>query len=131
MRDHHEGLTLIAHAAGDRMAGSRREAAQLIDLRHDVEKDRLSALLRKRFDDSSPPRIPPADRQAADSLQRLDQDAYAPAFFGWVIRHHQGAVRMIDSYRPRLRDPRVRELADSLRQRELREIEEIRKLTGQ
>lgn len=130
MLSHHQGLTLVTHTAADRLEGPARREAQLIDLRQDVEKDRLTALLRKRFQDSIPPRVDPEEIAAADSLQRLTGPEYTRAFYGWVLQHHRSGVRLIDTYRPLLRDPQVQELADSVRARQTREITQILQLSG-
>ncbi len=122
MLEHHAGLTSIVHAAAACTDGvAVREEARLIDLRHDVEKDRLRAALRREFADSPSPTAPTAFQAEADSLARLAGCEYERAFRERVVAHHREAVRMIDAYLPLARRSRVRQLAESIRENQLRE----------
>ena len=126
MLEHHSSLTLISHAAAEQASSQEaRRAAQYIDLRHDVERDRLRRLLRREFRDTLMPPVQPRGQSVADSLALLSGTEYDRAFREWVLAHHREAVRMIDGYLPRLRRPGVTSLAQEIRENQLREIREL------
>jgi predicted outer membrane protein len=126
MLDHHAGLTRISHAAIERAGGAKtRNAARYVDLRHDVERDRIRRILRREFRDSSAAQPLPEHSAAGDSLALLSGREYDRAFQEWVIAHHREALRMIETYLPRLRRSDVKALARDIRENQLREITEL------
>lgn len=126
MLNHHAGLTLISHAAIERAHDEEtRNAARYVDLRHDVERDRLRRILREEFGDSTPARVLPEHSVAADSLAILSGGEYDRAFRHWVVAHHREALRMIENALPGLRRFDVRSLAREIRENQLRELTEL------
>lgn len=106
MLDHHAGLTLVTHAAiewtGD---AAGLEDARFIDLRPDVERDRLAGILRREFGASYAP-----------TVLQVHQV---------MVAHRREAGHMIDEFMPRLHDQEVRSLAGEIRANQIREIAEL------
>lgn len=72
MLEHHASLILVSCAAAEQASTQdARRAAEYIDLRHDVERDRMRSILRREFGDTVRPPVPPRDKTLGDSLTLL------------------------------------------------------------
>ena len=128
MLAHHAALTAISHTAARNAADpAARKQAGLVDVRHDTEKDRLRALLRTEFADSTEAVVLPEHQAVADSLARHTAGAYSRAFRDRVILLDREAVAQVDTFLPHAKRPRVRQLAQDIRATRLREIADLQR----
>ena len=124
MRDQLAGMARIAHAAEERAPDdAARDRAERIDLRFDVELDRIRRLLRSEFADSAAPTPLPGHLALADSLAELPDAQMGSTFRDLVAAHNREVIRITDGYLPSAASPRVRALAEALRARAVQELE--------
>ena len=135
MRDQNAGILLITHAAERRAeqesGGPDRDRIELLDLREDVEHDRVLRHLRDEYGDSTAPLPPKESHVLVDSMTRLSGGAYDRAFHGAVVQHHRAVIGHIDGYLPVAVDRRVRALAEQIRGEKLRDMEALRELVDE
>ena len=124
MSDHHEGLILMVHKTlAHKGPLAVTDEAKKLDQEQDDELDRMKNALRGEFNVASyTPKAMPEHQAMADSLGKLSGAAYDRQFREDVIKHHQEAIAMIDSYMPRLTHADVKTMAERMRATQMREI---------
>lgn len=125
MADLHEGIIRLAHAAMQTRHAHRMgdDPALSADAFQDPVRDTIVALLRGLYHDPHAPTPSVVDRNAADSIMRLPEAAFGPAFHTFMLQHAAAEVALIDRMRPALRNEAVRHLADQLRTAHHRELD--------
>ena len=98
------------------------DAAKKLDQEQDDEVDRMKNALRGEFNVAYTPKAMPEHQAMADSLGKLSGAAYDRQFREAVIKHHQEAIAMIDSYTPRLTHADVKTMAKRMRATQMGEI---------
>lgn len=124
MIDHHEGLIYLVHEAMQRPISKKaHEVLDVFDMTEDAEKREMSEVLRSLSGDSHEAAPTKRDRNAVDSVLRQSGsptfDRIASAF---IVSHHRRGIKLVDAFLPRIKRPRVRELAVAIRRKESREI---------
>lgn len=124
MIDHHEGLIYLVHGAMQRtISKSAHEVLDRFDLTEDAEKQEMVQALQSFFAESYSGRPTAHDKMEADSLLlQVDSPTFDRMASAFVVTHHRRGVQLIDRYLDRIQRPRVRELAVTMRRKEMREI---------
>lgn len=131
MSDHHKGLIAIVHEAVDRKEPLtvRSEATEL-DAKQDVELDQMVTMLEQHYHDAYAPKITANNKAMLDSLTPKTGAAYDRAFREDVIRHHRDGIAMIDQFTPRLTDPKLKSMAETMKANQQRDIAMLQKKLG-
>ena len=128
MSDHHKGLIAMAHQAKDRAGiGTASADATKLDAKQDAELDTMVTMLEKDYKDPYAPRIIPDNQAMLASLTPKQGKDYERTFYENVIKHHKGAVAMIDDYLPRAKKPSVKQMAERMKAEQSREIDQFQK----
>ena len=124
MIDHHEGLIYLVHEAMQRtISKSAHEVLDRFDVTEDAEKQEMAQALESSFAESYSGKPTAHDKMEADSLLlRVDSPSFDRMASAFVVAHHRRGVQLIDRYLDRIERPRVRELAVTMRRKEMREI---------
>lgn len=132
MSDHHRGMIALAHATVDRKDASAgvREDARKFDAKQDAELDSMTTMLEQSFKDAHTPKIMPEHKAMIDSTLAKKGPAFDRAFRETVIKHHQGAIQMVDDYLPKLSDAKLKTMAQRMRSDQQREIAELERKLG-
>ncbi len=132
MSDHHKGLIALAHETMDRKgaAASVREDASKMDKKQDAELDTMTTMLEQTFKDAYAPKVMPENKTMNDSTLAKTGPAFDRAFRETVIMHHQEGIKMMDEYLPKLTDPKVKSMAQRMRNDQTREIAELQAKVG-
>lgn len=128
MSDHHEGLILLAHETLEHKGPlAVKDEAKKLDSEQDDELDRMKTALKGEFNVASySPTALPEHQAMADSLGKLSGASYDRQFREDVIKHHQEAVAMIDSYMPRMTHADIKTMAERMRANQTKEIEQFK-----
>ena len=124
MIDHHEGLIYLVHEAMQRPISKKaHDVLDGFDVTEDAEKREMSEVLRSLSGNSYQGAPTKRDKRSADSVLRQSGsptfDRLASIF---VVSHHRRGIQLVDAFLPRIRRPRVRELAVTIRRKERREM---------
>ncbi|MDB4883732.1 MAG: hypothetical protein JWL95_2498 [Gemmatimonadetes bacterium] len=132
MSDHHKGMIALAHATIDRKdaSASVRAEARTFDRKQDAELDTMTTMLEQSFKDPYTPKITPENQAMIDSTLAKTGPAFDRAFRETVIKHHQGAVKMVDEYLPKLTDAKLKTMAQRMRSDQQREISQLQQQIG-
>lgn len=124
MIDHHESLIYLVHEAMQRtISKSAHEVLDRFDVTEDAEKQEMAQALQSLFAESYSGRLTAHDKMEADSLLlHVDNPSFDRMASAFVVAHHRRGVQLINRYLDRIERPRVRELAVTMRKREIREI---------
>jgi uncharacterized protein (DUF305 family) len=123
MADHHKGLVLMAHMTADRKdAGPAAADAKKLDAKQSAELDRMRAMLEKDYKDPYAPKVMPEHQAMADELKTKRGKDYERTFYQDIIKHHQEAIKMIDDYLPKAKNPMVRQMAEKMKADQTKEI---------
>ena len=125
MSDHHKGMIAMAHLTieGRRKGSARVQAdAAKLDKTQDAEVETMVTLLEKQYKDAYDPKIMPDNQAMVDQLNSQSGAAYDRAFYQNVVLHHQQALKLIDQSLPKMKDTRIRAMAERMRHDQAREI---------
>ena len=127
MSDHHKGLIEWAHMTKDGKGSTEavRADARKLDIAQDADLDTMTTMLETSFKDSYEPKILPMHQAMADSLGALSGVAYDRTFYRHVVQHHQGGLRMMDEYLPKLTRADLRAMVQRMKDAHAREITEF------
>jgi uncharacterized protein (DUF305 family) len=123
MSDHHKGLIQLVHMTQDRkdVGSAARDAAKL-DAVQDKELDRMVTMLEKDFKDPYAPKAMPEHQAMATDLGTRSGREYERTFYQDIVKHHQEAIKMIDDYLPRAKNPTVKRMAEKMKADQTKEI---------
>ena len=82
----------------------------------------MVTLLEKQYKDAYDPKIMPDNQAMVDQLNSQSGAAYDRAFYQNVVLHHQQALKLIDQSLPKMKDTRIRAMAERMRHDQAREI---------
>lgn len=123
MSDHHKGLILMAHMTKDRKEGGTAVAdATKLDTKQDQELDHMVSMLEKDFKDPYAPKVMQEHQAMADSLKGKTGKDYDRTFYQDIIKHHQEAIKMIDDYLPKAKNPMIKQMAEQMKADQTKEI---------
>ncbi|MEO5816228.1 MAG: DUF305 domain-containing protein [Gemmatimonadaceae bacterium] len=123
MSDHHKGLIQIAHMTKDRKEKSPAVTdAVKMDAAQDKELDQMVTMLEKDFKDPYSPKVMPEHQAMADALKTQTGTGYDRSFYENVIKHHQEAITMINTYLPNAKNPMLKQMAETMKADQTKEI---------
>lgn len=127
MSDHHKGLILIVHETVENKEKlGVKPLASRMDKEQDAEMDKMMTMLEKDYKDSYAPKVTPEHQTMADELKSKTGSEYDRAFLTNVINHHEEAIKMIDDYLPKAKQPMLKQMAEKMKATQTREIGEMR-----
>jgi uncharacterized protein (DUF305 family) len=125
MSDHHKGLILLAHMTKDRKdVGTAAADAAKLDAVQDKELDEMVTMLEKDFKDPYAPKVMSEHQAMADDLKTKSGKDYERTFYQDIIKHHQGAITMIDVYLPKAKNPMIKQMAEKMKAVQTKQITE-------
>lgn len=131
MMDHHKGLIAMAHPtieSKEKLAV--KPLAKRLDSEQDKDMDKMSTMLDSLYKDNYTPMVMPDNKAMADTLASKSGAAYDTTFMRNVIKHHEEALKMIDAYLPKAKQPGIKAMAEQMKSAQQREIGELRKQLG-
>lgn len=127
MSDHHRNLILITHAAIESNNDPAIEAdIRRIEEEHDHELDSLLSLLRRMFSDSYNPQTAPELQFTAEMLRKPGEN-YRFLFFQAAVKNEEQAIRILDAYLPRAKNPEIKAFAERMRHSEPQELAALKR----
>ncbi len=128
MSDHHKGLIVLAHMTKEKQdVGTARADATKLDAAQDKELDHMMTMLEKDFKDPYAPKVMPEHQAMADALKPMTGKDYGRTFYQDVIKHHQGALKMIDDYLPKAKNAMLKQMAEKMKADQGKEIADFEK----
>lgn len=131
MMDHHKGLIAMAHPtieSKEKLAV--KPLAKRLDSEQDKDMDKMSTMLDSLYKDNYTPMVMPDNKAMADQLASKSGAAYDTTFMQDVVKHHEEALKMIDAYLPKAKQPAIKAMAEQMKSLQQREIAELRKQLG-
>ena len=127
MSDHHKGLIAMAHLTVEEKKGSAaaQADARKLDKKQDAELDSMMTKLEQQYKDAYAPKVMPSNQKMVDDLKGLSGAAFDSTFYHHVIMHHQQAIGMIDELLPKMKDAKVKAMAERMKQDQTKEIQEF------
>jgi uncharacterized protein (DUF305 family) len=123
MSDHHKGLVVLAHMTKDRKdVGSAAADAKKLDAEQDPQLDHMVTMLEKDFKDPYAPKVMPEHQAMADDLKTKSGKDYERTFYQDIIKHHQGAIKMIDDYLPKAKNAMLKQMAEQMKAVQTKQI---------
>ena len=127
MSDHHKGLIVLAHMTKDRKEGGVAVAdAKKLDAKQDAELDQMMTALEKHYKDPYAPKVMAEHQAMADELKTKSGTEYDRTFLQDVIKHHEGALKLIDDYVPKATKPMLKTMAEQMKVDQTREIAQMK-----
>jgi uncharacterized protein (DUF305 family) len=128
MADHHKGLIQLAHMTKDRKGvGTAAADAAKLDAAQGKEIDHMVTMLKKDYKDPYTPKVMPEHQAMADALEGKTGKEYERAFYQDIIKHHQEAIKMIDGYLPKAKNPMVKQMAEKMKADQTKEIADFQR----
>lgn len=123
MSDHHKGLIAMVHPTLDKKENLavKGDAAKM-DKAQDAELDKMITLLDQQYKDAYTPSVMPDNQRMADELNGKSGADYSRTFLKNVIAHHQQAIKMVDDYLPKAKNPQVKAMAEKMKSDQTKEI---------
>ena len=127
MSDHHKGLIAMAHLSAEEKKGSAtaQADAKKLDKKQDAELDTMSTMLERQFKDQYDPKVMPSNQAMVDQLKPQSGAAFDRQFYQNVVMHHQQAIKMIDEFTPKMKDAKIKQMAQRMKEDQQREIQEF------
>jgi uncharacterized protein (DUF305 family) len=126
MSDHHKDLIRITHAVLESYSSAAAEPAlRKFEDEHDHELDTILALLRSTYNDSYLPQNDPQNDFIVEMLRKPGTD-YVGIFVAAALKSEQAAVRLLNDYLPKAKNPKVRTFAQKLLSEEQGEMAALR-----
>jgi len=127
MSDHHKDLLRITHAVLESNSSAAADPVlRKFEDEHDHELDTLLALLRSMYNDSYLPQNDPQNDYVVATM-RGPQTDYVGIFVAAALKSEQNAVRLVNDYLPKAKNPKVRTFAQELLRDEPGEMEALRR----
>jgi uncharacterized protein (DUF305 family) len=116
MSDHHKGLILMVQMTKDRKdVGTAAADAAKLDAAQSKELDQMVTMLKQDFKDPYAPKVMPEHQAMANDLKTKSGKDYERTFYQDIIKHHQGAIKMIDDYLPKAKNPKIKQMAEKMK----------------
>jgi uncharacterized protein (DUF305 family) len=118
MSDHHKGLIAMVHLtveSKDKIT-TKPIAARL---------DKMVTMLEKDFKDPYAPKMMPDNQAMLDELKGKTGAEFDKTFLTNIIKHHEGALKMIDEYLPKAKSPAIKAMAEKMKAVQSKEIAEF------
>jgi uncharacterized protein (DUF305 family) len=123
MADHHEGLVVMTQMTKNRKdVGTAAADAAKLDAAQSKQVAQMVTLLEKDFKDRYVPKVMPEHQAMVDDLKTKSGKDYERTFYRDIIKHHQEAIMMIDAYLPRAKNPMVKQMAETMKAIQTRQI---------
>lgn len=131
MSDHHKGLIAMVHPTLDKKErlAVKGDAAKM-DKKQDAEIEKMITMLDQQYKDTYTPSVMPDNQRMVDELNGKSGAEYSRTFLKNVIAHHQQAIKMIDDYLPKAKNPQVKSMAEKMKSDQAKEIAELQKKLG-
>jgi uncharacterized protein (DUF305 family) len=132
MSDHHKGLIAIVHPTLEKKENlAVKDDARKMDKKQDAEIEKMITMLDQQYKDTYTPSVMPDNQRMVDELKGKSGADYSRTFLKDVITHHEQAVKMIDEYLPKAKNPQVKSMAEKMKSDQTNEIAELqRKLSS-
>ncbi|HVS60943.1 MAG TPA: DUF305 domain-containing protein [Gemmatimonadaceae bacterium] len=128
MSDHHKGLIAMVHPTLDKKENlAVKGDASKMDKKQDAEIEKMITMLDQQYKDAYTPSVMPDNQRMVDELNGKSGADYSRTFLKNVIAHHQQAVKMIDDYLPKAKNPQVKSMAEKMKSDQTKEIAELQK----
>ncbi len=128
MSDHHKGLTAMAHPTLDKKENlAVKGDASKMDKKQDAELEKMITILDQQYKDTYTPSVMPDNQRMVDELKGKSGADYSRTFLKNVIAHHEQAIKMIDDYLPKAKNPQVKRMAEKMKSDQSKEIAELRR----
>ena len=128
MSDHHKGLIAIVHPTLDKKENlAVKGDASKMDKKQDTEIEKMITMLDQQYKDAYTPSVMPDNQRMVDELNGKSGVDYSRTFLKNVIAHHRQAVKMIDEYLPKAKNPQVKSMAEKMKSDQTKEIAELQK----
>ena len=123
MSDHHKGLIAMVHPTLDKKGNLavKGDAAKM-DKKQDAEIEKMITMLDRQYKDTYTPSVMPDNQRMVDELNGKSGAEYSRTFLKNVIAHHQQAIKMIDDYLPKAKNPQVKSMAEKMKSDQTKEI---------
>lgn len=131
MMDHHKGMVAMAHPtieSKEKLAV--KPLAKQLDSEQDKDLDKMSGMLDSLYKDNYTPKLMPDNKAMVDDLLKKSGAAYDTTFMQDAVKHHEQAVKMIDDYLPKAKQPAVKAMAEQMKAPQQREIADLKKRLG-
>lgn len=131
MSDHHKGLIAMVHPTLDskEKLSIKGDAAKM-DKKQDAELDKMITMLDQQYKDAYTPSVMPDNQRMVDGLAGKSGVDYSRTFLQNVITHHKQAIKMVDEYLPKARNPQVKAMAEKMKSDQGKEIADFQKKLG-
>lgn len=128
MVDHHQGMVEMADIALNK-AGSSQVKADATKMRaaQVAEQEKMKAKLKKDYGEDKMAMVSKDSRSMISMLSGGSGAAFDKSFREHVIMHHEGALKMIDQFSPRLKKAEVKQMAAKMKSDQTKEIAKLRK----
>jgi uncharacterized protein (DUF305 family) len=126
MSDHHKGLIAMVHLtveSKDKI--TTKPIAARLDKAQDAELDKMVTMLEKDFKDPYAPKMMPDNQAMLDELKGKTGAEFDKTFLTNIIKHHEGALKMIDEYLPKAKSPAIKAMAEKMKAVQSKEIAEF------
>ncbi|MDQ6768915.1 MAG: DUF305 domain-containing protein [Gemmatimonadota bacterium] len=128
MSDHHKGLIAIVHPTLDKKENlAVKSDARKMDKAQDAELDKMITMLDQKYKDAYTPSVMPDNQRMVDELNGKSGADYSRTFLKNVIAHHQQAIKMVDDYLPKAKNPQVKAMAEKMKSDQTKEIAALQK----
>ena len=128
MSDHHKGLIAMVHPTLDKKENlAVKSDARKMDKAQDAELDKMITMLDQKYKDAYTPSVMPDNQRMVDELSGKSGAAYSRTFLTNVIAHHQQAIKMVDDYLPKAKNPQVKAMAEKMKSDQTKEIAALQK----
>ena len=116
----------MAHEVRDHKSSTVIDIATKLDTKQDKELDQIVTMLERDFKDQYSPKTTPDNKRMADELTTKTGADFDKAFLEHIIMHHQQAIKMVDEYLPKAKNATVKQMAETIKADQTREISELR-----
>ena len=131
MSDHHEGLVVMGEQAMTKGSNSTVQMdAHNLHTKQMAERDSMVQMIQQMYQETHQPKAMPKNLAQADTLSSKTGEDYDRTFYRLVVDHHREGIAMIDRHMPHLTDPKVKQMAEKMKQDQEREIAEFEKKSG-
>ena len=128
MSDHHKGMIAMVHPTIESKENlSVKPDARQIDKAQDAELNKMITILSNQYKDDYTPKVTLDNQRMVDELKGKSGKDYSRTFLANVIMHHEEAVRMVDDYLPKAKNPEVKRMAETIKADQTKEIAKFKR----
>lgn len=131
MSDHHEGLVQMATAAMSRGSNPTVQGdAHRLHTKQQEEQKKMIDMVRTSYGETVMPMIMPSDKTMLDELQARSGTGYDKSFYRNVVAHHRAGIRMMDDFAGRVTRADVKQMIQTMKADQQKEIVEFERKAG-